>query len=129
MVYEKARELGNLILESDFAKTLNAAKDAYTQNHEAVLMLEEFTRYKALVQKEARAGNCSQEEMESHRKAITLMAGELEENQVIMNFVTAEDAFNGYVNKVMGLLRATITGNAGCGSGCGSGGCGSGCSA
>lgn len=127
---EKAKELGQLILESDAAKSMGDAAAVYDADKEAI---EQFEAYKAqfqIFQKKLEANELSEEDYKNESAALNETADKLKEYPAIAGIISAENEFNSFVTGIMEVLRATIMGQLGngCGSGAGCGGCGSVCS-
>ena len=124
---EKARELGNLILESDQKKKLEAAQAAFRADPEAQPRMDVYNAYLENVQTAIDSGVLTEEQFAPMKKRMAEMAAELKAYPVIGAMVAAENEFNAFVNQIMGILKETITGKesggcAGC-SGHSQGGC------
>ena len=122
--FEKARELGELILQSEQSARLNAAREAYNNDSEATKKLEEYSKYQNDVNSSISQGAMSQEEFQLATKRLTEWGSELKQDAVIGELVTAENEFGAFVNSVMNVMKITITGEA---ESCSSEGC-AGCS-
>lgn len=109
--FEKARELGKLILESDQAKMLADASSVFQDTPEAKIKMEEYNKYQANVKESMHKGNLSKEEITAMTQKLTQMAVELKSDPIIGALVFSENEFNGFVNQVMGVLKATIMGD------------------
>lgn len=123
MVYQKARELGTLIMESDYAKVLNEARLAYEQNERAKQKFEEYTAYKALYIHNLRQNLYSPQEAKSDQQKLKTMSHDLETEEDIMYLINAEEDFNNYVNKIMSILKSMIMGGESCSGSCSGMGC------
>lgn len=130
--YEKARELGDLILQSEQSLRLADATAEFKQSEEAQIKMNEYKAYQGNIQESMSKGVMSQDDFKIATKRLTEMAVEVKQDPVIGALIFAENEFNGFVNQVMNVLKMTITGEsqAGCGedscSGCASsGGCSS----
>ena len=126
--YDKARELGNLILESSPAKKLNEARQAFDANAEAKKGLDEYSAFQMEFRSKAAQGEITQDEFAANSEKLMEMAEKLKSNEVINNLMAAETEFNDFVNGVMNILKFTITGTdasdaCGC-HGCAGGNCG-----
>jgi cell fate (sporulation/competence/biofilm development) regulator YlbF (YheA/YmcA/DUF963 family) len=127
--FEKARELGNLILESDEAKILNTARQAFDTDNDAKKGLEAYSAFQMEMKSKVSLGETSQEEFAEDSKKLMEMAEQLKNSNIIRELMTAEDNFNNFVTSVMNILKFTITGTdesdeRGC-HGCSGGSCGS----
>ncbi len=128
--FEKARELGELLLQSELGNNLSEARTVYKNDSSAQEKMSEFTAYENNIRESMNKGVISEEEVQKATKKLTDMATELKKDPVIGGLVFAETEFNIFVNQVMDVLKMTITGepiesSGGC-SGCSGGDC-SGC--
>ena len=123
--YKKARELGTLILNSDYKKNLNEALEAYESNSVAKQKFENYIDTKSDYMKRLRKKQIAPEDIKQEQQKIEQMGLELEYEEDIVYLLNAEEEYNDYVNKIMQLLKATIQEGKGCGGlgGCGGGGC------
>ncbi|MCL2873333.1 MAG: YlbF family regulator [Defluviitaleaceae bacterium] len=108
--YEKARELGNLILESNEAKKLHDARKKFDENLDAKKGLEEYSAFQTDVRSRAARGEIAPDEFAANSEKLMKMAEELKNNETIENLMMAESEFNEFVNGVMNILKFTITG-------------------
>jgi len=127
---EKARELGNLILESEQSMRLADARAAFHADPEAQPKMDVYNAYAENVQTAIDSGVMTDEQFQTAQKRMTEMVVELKAHPTIGALVAAENEFNFFVNQIMGILKTTITGEeagcAGCGHSHGSAAC-SGC--
>ena len=110
MVYEKARELGELILATDYGKILEEAKKNFEQNPVAKSRLEEYETYNkdyiaSLTKKEL-----TPEEMVAGRRKIDDMYEALQDETDLVRLLNAEKEFSDFVNSIMQILKLTISG-------------------
>ncbi len=108
--YEKARELGELILQSDKAALLNEARKAFDAEPSAKVKLDEYSKYQKDVQESAAKGVMTQEEFNIATQRMAEMVSELKKDAVIGALIFAENEFGSFVNNVLNVLKATITG-------------------
>ena len=123
--FEKAEELGRLILASDIAKEMGDASAVYEADKEAV---EQFESYKVKVtdfQKQIQEGKFNEEEAHAESMRLAKIAESLKEYPSIAGIIAAEAEFNAFVSEIMDVLRITIMGQGRCGGGGGCSGCGS----
>lgn len=125
--YQKARELGRLILESEDSIRLSDAMAVYDQNPLAQKKMEEYKAFRKEMQNGMRSGDISQGEYTERACRLSEMTVELKKDTVVGSLIFAENEFNGFVNNVINILKLTITGDAmpenGCGGNCGGGCC------
>lgn len=110
--YEKARELGQLILESEESLRLSDASSAFQQSEEARQKMEDYKSYQTKVQRGMETGELSTEEIKSASTHLAQMAVALKQDPVVGAMIFAENEFNAFVNRVMNVLKLTITGDA-----------------
>lgn len=108
--YEKARELGNLILSSDYAKALTDASEAFNADEETKRKFEEYKSYQASIKDSMDKKVMTSEEFKIASRRLTEMGAELKQIDTIAALTYAENEFNGFVNQVMNILKLTITG-------------------
>lgn len=127
MIYfEKARELGELLLDTEKAKRLARAKAAYEADEKAAAAFENYNLKRSEVQAEISRGKLSKEEYTEALREFALLAEELKKDPLILEFSEAEAEFYALVSQTLEIIKATVTGEQedGCGGECG--GC-SGC--
>ena len=120
--FEKARELGTLILESEESKVLADAGAAFEADADAKAKLEGYKDARVAAQEKMAAGELSQEEITAESQKLSEMAMELQKDPIIAGLIFAEDNFNTLVAQVMNVLRATMSGmpEDNCGGSCAS---------
>lgn len=124
--FEKARELGELIIQSEESINVVDARTVFSEQPEAVAKMNEYNAYQRDVQTAMESGAMDETAFKAATKRMTEMAAELKSDAVIGALVKAENEFNYFVNQIMNVLKVTITGDTGeCGGDC-EGGC-SGC--
>lgn len=116
MIYDKARELGVLIMETDYAKNLAQAKARFDANSEAKARFDAYTQENDKYLVDLRAKKLTPQEIAQTRRKIDQMLETLEAEADLVALLDAEQTFNDYVNSVMQLLKFTIAGD-GCNSG------------
>lgn len=116
--FDKARELGNLILLSDKAKLLADANNEFMLDFDAKEKMDEYKKYQENVKESMQNKDTSKEEITIMTRRLTEMATELKEIPTVAALVFAENEYNAFVNNVMGIVKATIMGqNTECDSG------------
>lgn len=127
-VFELARDLGKELLNTDEAKRVLAANEAFKANEEAVAMINDYNDMQKEYQKEMGTGKLSKEEMESKVNEIMAKGDEIKKHEICGELINAENEFNRFLNSVLSVIQGTIAGekegNAG-GCDCSSGGCSS----
>ena len=150
--HSKAKELGNMLSESDQYKRFVQAKIAYTADTTAQELDQKIADFNNSIQNGIRMGVLTTDD---YRKAIAQMSemeNELKSNPTVTEYMEAELEYHEFINSVMGILDKIIANinnsleggpkMCGCGSNpggacysqCGTmqassmhGGCGSGC--
>ncbi len=128
-IFEKARELGKLILETKEAKNLNAKRFLFEADEQAQKKLNEYSRKRDEINMSINSNSLSDEELAQLRQELKAKAGKIMEDPIIRNMFAAEEEFSALVESVMDILRATIDGDfgdleGGCTGNCSScGGC------
>lgn len=110
-VFDKARELAEMLLESEQGKKMNDTRYVFEGNEEAKNQLLNYTNYRQAVQMKIDNGNLTQEEIQKESEKISSMIKEMQANPIINDMVAAESDFNMYVNHVMSVFQATLQGD------------------
>ncbi|MDR2899756.1 MAG: YlbF family regulator [Clostridiales bacterium] len=126
--FEKARELGQLILESQVSKDLSDAGAVFDADKEAKEKFAEYKNFYTSVQTKFQSGELSKEQAEEETKKLAEMGASLEKYDSINGIIEAEDEFNNFVGKIMNIIKSTVSGQveSDCNGSCSScSGCGS----
>ena len=123
-IIKKAKELGELIQNSDEMKKVKELEALQEQDENAKTLLMEFNMNRMNLGRDMQSGKISEEEaVKKNNEAFEkLIAG----SEIIKNYVEAKNELDRVVNEVNGILNYYITGQqpGGCGCDCGScGGC------
>ncbi len=110
LYFEKAKELGNLILESEQSKLLSEASATFKANDDAQKKMDDYNKYRADVHKSMQTPGLTKEEINVMTQKLTEMTTELKQDPIIGALVFAENEFNGFVNNVMTVIKNTIMG-------------------
>lgn len=108
--FDKARELADLIIQSEESLRLADARAAYRSDTEAVAKMQEYTAYQSEVQTVMKNGEMNSEQFKEATKKMTEMGAELKSDPVIGELIKCENEFNSFVNQIIDVLKATITG-------------------
>lgn len=124
-VYEKARELGEMILETKEGKRYYDAKYVYDGDDDAKKALMEYSQFKSILQNKVHEGNLSEEEFKEELSKLNKIGEKAQQNPVVSELMSAEGEFNRLVNSVFDILKGTVTkSDGGCSGSCSScGGC------
>lgn len=118
-VFDKARELAEMLLESEQGKRMNETRYIFECNEAARAELLNYTNYMQAAQMRIGEGGLSQEETDKETQKLREMRKRLQANPIINDMVAAESDFNLFVNHVMSVFQATLQGDPeGADSGC-----------
>lgn len=127
-IYEKARELGDLISESDELKRLRDAEEAIINNQQALDIFNEFSairqEYVGLME-----GNDDQTKIEEVKSRLLEKNDELMKNETTKTYIDSKTAVDNIFKSVTDILMKSVNGTEdedGCSSS-GCSGCGGGC--
>ena len=123
-VYELARQLGMEMSKSEEAVELNKARVEYYSNKEVQQLFDDFEKLKQDYQMKASDKNTAEEELEEAKNKLIAAEKVIRANAIASKLLNAEMNFNNYVNSVISIIGATVTGKDPQG-GCSSGGCSS----
>lgn len=123
-IIKKAKELGELIQNSDEMKKVKELEALQEQDENAKTLLMEFNMNRMNLGRDMQSGKISEEEaVKKNNEAFEkLIAG----SEIIKNYVEAKNELDRVVNEVNGILNYYITGHApgGCSHDCSAcGGC------
>lgn len=122
-IFEKARELANMILETPEGMAYNDAKYVFDGDENAQASLKNYSMFRNAVAQRVNNNEITQEELEAENEKLKTMINELTSNPVINDMFMAEQRLNQLVNNVMNVFNATIQGDecdCGCNGSCGS---------
>ena len=125
-IYDKARELGNMLLETKEGKKLNDKRFIFEANEDSKRRLYEYSRFREAVYVKINSGSLSESELAQQQQELNEKIAQVKSDPIISDMIKAEDEFSVLVNSVMNVLRATIEGESesGCSGNCSScGGC------
>ncbi|MCD7905743.1 MAG: YlbF family regulator [Clostridiales bacterium] len=115
--FDKARELGALMLKSPLAIRLEAAREAFDNDMEARETLFDYNRKNRRVE-ELMSKDASGEEFKAANEELREALEKLRADKVIEELITCESRFNNYVNQVLNIVKATVLGDEGCTGNC-----------
>jgi len=107
-VYEKARELGEMILETKEGKRFYDAKFIYQGDDDAKKVLTGYMQYRNLLHSKVRDGSISEEDLKGEIQKLNALGDKAKENTVVGELMAAEDEFNALVNSVLNVLKETV---------------------
>ena len=108
---EKARELGNMIKNSDEMQRMNAAEENYNADSELLAMIDEYRAHEAAA---------ASTDDESFGEAIDKRKNELYDavvsHPVYIEYVAAQEDVHRLMNRVNDEINFVVTGERGCGA-------------
>lgn len=125
-VFEKAHELGAMIVESEEYKKMTEARQNQDADNEAALVLMNYNRKRESLIKEASDPDISKERMQEIRNEMEKEINKLNQNKSIADFMNAMQNFNDMMEQVNRIVASyvSLASEGGCGGDCGScGGC------
>ena len=127
-IFEKSRELGELLVASDEYRKVQEAEEAFNNDEAAQAKIAEFNELQNGVQQLMQTPDPDQAAIAAMADRLRSMQAELIEMPAIKAMNDAQSAFSEVLNQVNQVLRFVITGqvdDGGCGGNCSS--CGGGC--
>lgn len=125
-IFEKARELGEAIIESEEYKALKKAELEQEQDEEAMALLKEYSELRTSLAMEIQKGDVSEDEMASIREKLEDAYEKVTTNDHITAYINAQRDFQTVLDQMNQIITFHITGeNPGaCSGNCSScGGC------
>ena len=128
-IVEKAKELGELLKQSDEFKNYNVVKAKYEADEELQTLISDFNLKKMAVMNQMQnEENPDEEKLKSLQEEMRGAYAAVMSNATMTEFMKAKETFENLVNEMYGIINFAVTGVApgGCdGSSCAS--CGGGC--
>ncbi len=128
-IVEKAKELGELLKQSDEFKNYNEIKAKYEADTVLQTLISDFNLKKMAVMNQMQnEENPDEEKLKKLQEEMRTSYSAVMTNDTMTEFVKAKEAFEKLVNEMYGIINFAVTGVApgGCdGSSCAS--CGGGC--
>ena len=125
-IFDKARELGEAIVNSNEYKTLKLAEAKQEQDEEAMKLLKEYSDVRRTLGEEINKGDVSKERMEEIRAAVEEAYEKVTTNDIIVEYLNAQSAFQAIIDQMNTIISYHITGQlpGGCSGSCATcGGC------
>ena len=126
-IFEKARELGEAIIESEEYKELKKAELEQEEDAEAMALLKEYSELRTSLAQEIQKGDVSEEEMASIRERLEEAYEKVTTNDHITAYINAQRTFQAIIDQMNNIISFHITGKipGGCSGNCSS--CGGSC--
>lgn len=109
-IYSKARELAELLLDTEAGKNLESARFIFDGNEEAQKILFKYNDYRNDIQMKMQEGKITGDELETAKLKLTELANNVKNHEVAGALVKAENNFNNLVNHVMDVFGSTLAG-------------------
>ncbi len=107
-IFEKTRELGEMIQESEEMKRMKLAESVQAEDQEAQELFGEFNLKRMNLAKDMQEGKISQEEaVKKNNEAFNEM---VEKSSAIKDYIDAKREFDQMISKINGILNYYITG-------------------
>ena len=125
-IFEKARELGEAILESEEYKAFKKAELEQEQDEEAIALLKEYSEIRSSLAEQIKKGDVSEEEMAKIRQDLETAYEKVTTNDHITAYINAQRTFQAVIDQMNNIISFHITGKlpGGCSGSCSDcGGC------
>ena len=109
-IFEKARELGEAIVESKEYKELKKAELEQEQDEEAMALLKEYSDLRASLAKKVQNGDVSEEEMAKIRESLEAAYEKVTTNDHITAYINAQRTFQAIIDQMNNIISFHITG-------------------
>ena len=121
--YEKAVELGNMILASETSLRLADAKAVFEENEAAQAAYGEFSEFHKSMQIAQQSGFLTLEQYQEALGKLVEMEITAKQIPAVQEYLKAQEDYNNFVSSVLEMLKQTIgyvePKSGGCGGGCG----------
>ena len=126
-IFEKARELGEAIIESKEYQELKKAEAEQENDAEAMKLLQDYSILRSKLAEEIQKGDVSEERMKEVRAELEEAYEKVTENDHITAYINAQRMFQAIIDQMNSIISFHITGKmpGGCSGSCES--CGGGC--
>lgn len=126
-IFEKARELGEAIIESKEYKELKEAELRQEQDEEALTLLKEYSEVRSRLASEIQKGDVDDGRIAEIREELEEAYEKMTTNDSITAYINAQRTFQAIIEQMNNILSFHITGKmpGGCSGNCSS--CGGDC--
>ena len=126
-IFEKARELGEAIIESKEYKELKEAELKQEQDEEALTLLKEYSDVRSRLASEIQKGDVDDSRIAEIREELEEAYEKMTTNDSITAYINAQRTFQAIIEQMNNILSFHITGKmpGGCSGNCSS--CGGDC--
>ena len=121
-IFEKARELGEAIIESKEYKELKEAELKQENDEEALALLKEYSEVRTRLGAEIQKGDVSEERIAEIREELEEAYSKMTTNDTITAYINAQRTFQAVIDQMNNILSFHITGQlpGGCSGNCSS---------
>ena len=109
-IIEKARELGQMIAESDEIKALRGAEELQLADPEAQELMMEYANVREAAAAKAQDPNMTKEGFEEIQKEMELAFHKLMTNGNIKRYIEANNAFKALIDQVNAIIAFYVKG-------------------
>lgn len=126
-IFEKARELGEAIIDSKEYQELKKAEAEQENDPEAMKLLADYSALRSKLAQEIQKGDVSEERMQEVRAQLEEAYEKVTENDHITAYINAQRLFQAIIDQMNNIISYHITGKmpGGCSGSCES--CGGNC--
>lgn len=110
MVFEKTRELGQALLESETYKNMKAAEDKAMGNQEAAALMTQMLEHRSSIQEMMRATNPDPVALKRLSDEIDSIQEKLQMMDDIVELTQARSEFTNLINQINQVLQFIVTG-------------------
>lgn len=121
-IFEKARELGEAIIESEEYKELKRAETAQENDKDAMELLKHYSEVRTALAGEIQKGDVGEERMAAIREELEEAYGKITTNDNITAYINAQRTFQAIIDQMNNIISFHITGKlpGGCSGNCSS---------
>lgn len=120
-IYEKARELGMMIAESNEMKHFKAMEVVFEGDPKAQEVLNHYQKRREEITKKVHEQQLSPETLKGFQEELQACMAQLVENKVVNDYLEAKSALNNLVTQVNTIMSYCIEGEqSGCSGSCSS---------
>ncbi len=123
-IFEKAKELGDLIAQSEMKKRADEANKALTENADVVAMIGAYHELREEKMAAFKDHQPTAEEAKEINECLQNEFNKMAENPIFKEYIEANQQFENTLNQMDMILKNAISGGHSCGGSCSScGGC------
>ena len=109
-VFEKTRELGDALMQSEEYIAMKAAEETAMANAEAAELMSRYLEHKSRLEEALHSGSPDPEEIAMHGDAMENLQSQFQAIPDIIAMNQAREGFDSLINQVNQVLRFIITG-------------------